>query len=219
VARDDHVSSARAVYDESAARYVEFVGTELSSMTEGPIDRSLLLAFVEFVGTRRGAKVADVGCGPGRVAAFLAAQGLDAFGVDVSRAMLVEARLAHPDLVFKEGRLDDLPIDAASLAGAVGWYSIIYTPPDRLDDAFNEFMRVLKPGAHLLVAFQAGDGEAVHRTDAHETSLPLISYRHGLQDLTRRLDQAGFEVHATTQRSPELEHETTNQAFVMARRR
>ena len=163
--------------------------------------------------------MADVGCGPGRVAAFLAAQGLDTIGIDPSPAMLVEARRAHPDIDFKEGRLDDLPIDAASLAGAVCWYSIIYTPPDRLDDAFNELRRVLEPGGHLLVAFQAGDGEAVHRTDAYGTNMPLTSYRHGLPNLTQRLDRAGFEVHVTAQRAPELEHESSRQAFVIARRR
>jgi SAM-dependent methyltransferase len=213
------VTAARAVYDASAERYVGFVGTELSTATEGPIDRSLLMAFVELVATSPGTQVADVGCGPGRVAAFLAAQGLDAIGIDVSQAMLVQARRAHPDIEFEEGRLDDLPITAGSLAGAVCWYSLIYTPPERLDDAFAELKRVLEPGGHLLLAFQAGNGEAVHRTDAHGTSLPLTSYRHGIEDLTRRLDEAGFEVYTTAQRGPELDHESTVQAFVIARRR
>ena len=115
--------------------------------------------------------------------------------------MLVTARHAHPDIEFREGRLDDLPVESASLAGAVCWYSIIYTPPERLDDAFRELKRVLLPGAHLLLAFQAGDGEAVHRTDAHGTGLPLTSYRHGIQDLAPRLHRTGFEVHATAQRA------------------
>jgi hypothetical protein len=39
----------RAVYDMAAPRYVQFVGTEISSATEGPIDPSLLVAFVELV--------------------------------------------------------------------------------------------------------------------------------------------------------------------------
>jgi hypothetical protein len=59
----------------------------------------------------------------------------------------------------------------------------------------------------------------MHRTDAHGTGLPLTSYRHGIEHVTRRLDRAGFDVHATAQRAPELEHESTGQAFVFARRR
>ncbi len=212
------MTSPRAVYDASADRYVEFVGTDINPATEGPIDRALLLAFVELVGARGGTKIADLGCGPGRVAAFLASHGLDAFGIDVSPAMLAEAHRAHPDLQFEEGRLDDLPLAAASLAGAVCWYSIIYTPPERLDDVFQELQRVLEPGGHLLIVFQAGDGQPAHRADAHESGLPLTSYRHGIADLTRRLGEAGFEVHASAQRAPELEHESTPQAFVIARR-
>ena len=71
------MTTARDVYDALAQTYVGFVGTELSSATEGPIDRSLLTAFVELVKRQDVTRVADVGCGPGRVAAFLANSGLD----------------------------------------------------------------------------------------------------------------------------------------------
>jgi ubiquinone/menaquinone biosynthesis C-methylase UbiE len=108
------------------------------------------MAFVELVATSRRARVADVGCGPGRVAAYPAANGLDVIGFDVSPAMLAEARRAHPDIEFEEGRLDDIPITAGTLTGAVRWYSIIYTLPERLHDALAELRRVLEPGGHLF---------------------------------------------------------------------
>jgi ubiquinone/menaquinone biosynthesis C-methylase UbiE len=215
---DDHVAAARAVYDASAERYVKFVGTELSTATEGPIDRSMLTAFVELLGSGPDTHVADVGCGPGRVAAFLAAHGLNVIGVDVSPAMLAEARRAHPDIQFEEGCLHDLPITEGSLQGVVSWYSIIYTPPGRLVAVFAELMRVLKSEGQVLVAFQAGSDQPVHRTAVHGTNLSLTSYRHGLDDVTRRLEEAGLKVHATAQREPELDHESTPQAFVIARR-
>ena len=98
------------------------------------------------------------------------------------------------------------------------WYSIIYTPPDLLGDAFAELARVLMPGGHLLLAFQAGGGESVLRTDAHGTGLPLTSIRHGVGVVTSRLEDAGLSVRATALREPEFEHETTPQAFVIGRR-
>jgi SAM-dependent methyltransferase len=213
------VAAARAVYEASAERYVSFVGSEISAATEGAVDRSLLRAFVELVTRSQSARVADVGCGPGRVAAYLAANGLDAIGIDVSPAMLAEARRAHPDIEFDEGCLDGLPIAAGALAGAVCWYSIICTPPERLDDAFAELRRVLEPGGHLLLAFPAGHGRPTHLSDAHGTGLALTVYRHRLGDLTRRLESSGFVVHATAERAPELDHESTPQAFVIARSR
>ena len=213
---EDHIAAARAVYDKSASRYVQFVGTEISSATEGPIDRSLLVAFIELIKGQSVGRVADVGCGPGRVAAFLAERGVDVVGVDVSQAMLAVARTAHPHIEFQEGRLDALPIETGVLAGAVCWYSIIYTPLDRLAEAFGELTRVLVPGGSLLLAFQA-EGEPVHRADAQSTRLPLTSYRHGVQQVAGCLEDIGFKIYATVLRAPELEGETTSQGFVIAR--
>ena len=213
----DHVGSARAVYDASADRYVELVGTELDEATEGPIDQALLRAFVEMVSARPVTRVADLGCGPGRVAALLARHDLEVIGVDVSREMLAHARSAHPAIALGQGRLDALPIASASLGGAVCWYSIIHLPPAALGPVLEELARVLEAGGRLLLAFQEGAGEPLHRADAHGTGMPLTSYRHGVEDVTQRLQLAGFVVHATARRAPELAHESTPQAFVLAR--
>ncbi len=217
MAQADHVAAARAVYDASGEDYVKFVGTEISAATEGPIDRALLVAFAELVAAAPGALVADVGCGPGRAAAFLAAQGLEVVGVDVSPVMLAAARSAHPEIRFEEGRLDGLPIPEGSLAGVVCWYSIIYTPPGHLDEVFAEVARVLTPGGHVMVAFQAGTGQPERRPDAHGTGLPLTSYRHAVDDVARRLAAAGLEVRSCAHRKAELPHESSPQAFLIAR--
>lgn len=213
---EDHVAAARAVYDRAATRYVQFVGTEISSATEGPIDRSLLVTFVDLIKRHTVLRVADVGCGPGRVAAFMAEHGLNVVGVDVSQAMLTVARTAHPHIEFEEGQLDALPIETGVLAGAVCWYSIIYTPPDQLAEAFGELARVLIPGGYLLLGFQA-EGEPVHRADAQGTNLPLTSYRHSMQEVAGWLEDTGFKIYATVLRAPELDGETTSQGFVIAR--
>jgi ubiquinone/menaquinone biosynthesis C-methylase UbiE len=212
---EDHVATARAVYDRASARYVQFVGTEISSATEAPIDRALLLAFIELIKRQTVIRVADIGCGPGRAAAFMAERGLEVVGVDVSQAMLAVARTAHPHISFEEGQLDGLPIETAVLAGAVCWYSIIYTPLDRLVEAFSELARVLIPGGYLLLAFQADD-ELVHRADAQGTHLPLTSYRHSVKAVAGCLEDTGFKIYATVLRAPELEDETTSQGFVIA---
>ncbi len=201
----------------TARTYVESVGTAINAATESPVDRALLVSFIELIKRQAVNRVADVGCGPGRAAAFMADRGLDVVGVDVSRAMLAIARTAHPDIEFKEGQLDALPFETGVLAGAVCWYSIIYTPAGRLDEAFGELARVLIPGGRLLLAFQA-EGEPVHREDAFGTHLPLTSYRHRVQAVAGSLESAGFTIHTTALRAPELEHETTDQGFVIATR-
>ncbi len=216
---DSHVDAARRVYDASASDYVAFVGTELGEATEDAVDRSMLAAFVELVRSSEHSLVADLGCGPGRVAAFLAREQFDVVGIDVSSELLALARVAHPGVRFEEGRLDDLPFMDDALAGAVCWYSIIYTPPDLLDGVLTELARVVAPDGVVLLAFQAGAGDAVVKVDAHGTGVSLTSYRHAVDDIAHRLDDAGFAVHASTLRTSSLSHEASPQAFLIARHR
>ncbi len=214
----DDLAAVREVYDASAETYARVVGTQLSAAFEGPVDQALLAAFVELVGPSAG-RIADVGCGPGRIAAFLAPHGLDVVGVDVSPEMLAVARAAHPDLRFEEGTLTSLPFDDRSFGAAVCWYSIIHTRPEELPNVFGELARVLEPSGELLVGFQAGDGERVERVDAYGTGMTLPSYRHSPNAVADALDTAGFHVHTRARREPALAHESTPQAFVLARRR
>lgn len=104
------------------------------------------------------------------------------------------------------------------MAGAVYWYSIIYTPPECLSAVFADLARIVRPGGHALLAFQAGHGETVRTDRAHGTDLTLTSYRHDVRSVRHRLEDAGLTVFATTVREPVLEHESDPQAFVFARR-
>lgn len=211
----DHLATVRAVYDATAERYAQVVGSELSEFYERPLDLAFLSAFVELVGVESGL-VGDLGCGPGRATAFLSARGLETVGVDPSQAMLSVARQAHPGIRFEEGFLSALPFPDGFLVGAVCWYSIIHTPPDHLGEVFAELGRVLRGGGHLLLAFQAGDGEAVSRDDAYGTGFTLTNYRHSPDYVARTLAAAGLQVSAQTLREPELDHESTPQAFILA---
>ena len=56
-----------------------------------------------------GARVLDAGCGTGRVAIRLAAQGFDVVGLDVDDSMLAVARDQDPALPWVLGDLSDLP--------------------------------------------------------------------------------------------------------------
>jgi len=213
----DHVVTARAVYDATAGLYAQQVGTEVGAAFEGPIDRAILAAFVEFV-RATGGRVADVGCGPGRVAGLLARHDINVVGVDVSPAMLAIARTVHPGIRFEEGRLTALPFEDGSLSGAVLWYSIIHTPPQHLDQVFVEVARVLRAGGYLLVGFQAGEGEPRERADAYGTGITLTNYAHSPADVTASMESAGIGSHAQCVRGRELDHELGPQAFLIGRR-
>jgi SAM-dependent methyltransferase len=213
VIEDDFLAATRTFYDAVAEDYAEQFRDHLR---EKPLERALLRGFAEMVGD--GGSVADLGCGTGVATAYLASLGVDVFGMDLSESMLAVARRRHPELRFRQGSMLDLDLADGSLAGAVSWYSSIHTPVGELPALFAEFHRVLRPGGHLLLAFQAGD-----QTRRHDQpwghSVVLDFHRRRPERIAALLEDAGFALGSSTVRpAEERTGESTPQAFLFARK-
>ena len=180
------------------------------------MDRAVLAAFVEMAEAVDGFAL-EVGCGSGRVTAYLADAGLPIFGIDLSPGMARIARSARPDLAFTAAHAGALPLRDGAVRGLVAWYSLINLPSDALPGVAAEFARVARPGAPILVAFQSGDGEQVVRETSYGHDVALTYYRHRVADVSAALADAGLALHATVQRRPrpDMGHETTPQAFLL----
>ncbi|NVI86821.1 class I SAM-dependent methyltransferase [Actinomadura sp. BRA 177] len=191
--------ATRAAYDAVAVLYADMFRDVLDDL---PLERALLTAFADLV--RDAGPVADVGCGPGHVTAFLHSLGLDASGIDLSPAMIAQARADHPHLNFTEGTMKALPFPDGTLAGALAWYSMIHLAPMELPDVFAEFDRVLAPGGHLLVAFQSTDGNVPEPFDhkvvrAHRWPIGRVAelaHRAGLAEVARLLRRPNENEHS-----------------------
>ncbi|MET8244553.1 class I SAM-dependent methyltransferase [Streptomyces sp. NPDC005202] len=210
----DFLTTTRRFYDTVVDDYADRFRGALAAR---PLDRALLAGFAELVG-KGGGPVADLGCGPGRVTAYLDSLGLPVFGVDLSARMVELARREHPGLRFEHGSMLALDVPDGGLAGAVAWYSIIHTPQDRLPALFAEFARVLAPGGHLLLAFQVGD-EPLHldRPFGHPVSLDF--HRRRPERIAELLEAAGLDLRSRTVREPDTTTgESTPQAFLIARK-
>jgi len=194
----DFLTTTRQAYSIVAETYARFS----APITEDLQDRALLTAFADLVRADGGGPVADLGCGTGRVTAYLASAGLDVTGIDLTPEMLAVARRDHPELRFSEGSLLALDLPDGGLAGAVAWYSIIHTPPARLPEVGAELFRVLRPGGHLQLAFQVGD-QRQHLTEWHgHDGLSLDAYRQPVERVCELVAGAGFEVLTQVLRDP-----------------
>jgi SAM-dependent methyltransferase len=192
---DERLAVTAAAYDAVPARYAQFVRGELDAL---PLDRAVLAAFAEHVRDAGGGLVADLGCGKGRIGAYLAGLGLDVAGIDLSPAMIEIARATRPGIRFEVGSMHALPLGDGTLAGVVSWYSVIHAARGDVPAYFAEFARVLRPGGHLLAAFFEAVNEPVTAYD--HTVTP--AYRWPVDALAAVAGEAGFAEVGRMSREP-----------------
>jgi SAM-dependent methyltransferase len=212
-----HLERTRTAYDTVAVDYARMLE---GLMADSPADQAVLADFAAAVRSDGQAQVSgqvvDVGCGPGRITIHLHELGLPVRGIDLSPAMVAEARRRYPHLDFQVGCLTELDLPDASVAGLVAWYSIIHLPPGERPAAFAEFGRVLRPGGRLQLAFQVGDGP-VEIEQAYGHRVSATAYRLDPDHIEQLLRAAGFTVLTRQVRAP-IEPETTPQAYLLAGR-
>lgn len=164
--------SVRQAYDKVAEDYATHLP---DTRPEARLDLAMIDAFTGAVTSREDAQILDAGCGAGRMSRYLADRGCGVHGVDLSPGMVAMARRDHGDLRFTVGSLTDLPYPHGRFAGVMLWYSIIHTPPAGLHRIFAEATRVLRPGGHVLVGFQSGEGtrdvSGAYRRFGHDIEL------------------------------------------------
>ncbi|MGW1296604.1 class I SAM-dependent methyltransferase [Streptomyces sp. NPDC002533] len=197
-----HLDAIRQSYDTVAADYARFVKDpgELD-----PVSRAVLSAFAELVTSSGLGPTADVGCGPGKVTAYLTGLGVSAFGVDLSPKMIGLARAAYPELRFEVGSMMALESGDAELGGVLAVYSTHHLPPAELPQAYGEFHRALAPGGHLLLVTRVGEEEHQRRTYGYGDGAPapFDSYRLPADRIAGLLERAGFAITAQTLEAPE----------------
>ncbi|MFJ1967180.1 class I SAM-dependent methyltransferase [Streptomyces sp. NPDC087903] len=194
----DALTATREAYDAAAPTYAELFR---DTLRDRPLDRAILGAFAEVVRASGDGQVADLGCGPGHVTAYLNELGLSACGVDASPTMIKLARQAYPGLRFDVGSMAELDIADGLLGGVLSRWSIIHTPPEELPVILAEFHRVLAPGGHLLLGFSASE-DASHPTQAFDHTVAL-AYRWSPDHLAAMLREFGLAEVARMVREPQ----------------
>jgi SAM-dependent methyltransferase len=196
-----HLTAVRESYDTVAADYARRV-KEPADLD--PVSRAMLAAFADLVRPPHAGPVADLGCGPGKVTAHLAALGVPAFGVDVSPRMIELARAAYPELRFTVGSMTALDIADGALGGILAYYATHHTPPQWLPTVYSEFHRTLAPGGRLMLAGHVGNDEHLRPTHAYgDHPVSYESYLLPADRIAELLRRAGLVVTTRVVQEPE----------------
>ncbi|MCC5574599.1 class I SAM-dependent methyltransferase [Microtetraspora sp. AC03309] len=204
-----YLTATADAYDAVADLYADLARDSLDRL---PLDRAILAVFAELVRAAGPRPVAEAGCGPGHMTAHLRNLGLDAFGVDLSPALIDIARKDHPDLRFEVGSMGAFDVADGELGGLLSWYSVIHIPPPELPPYLAEFRRVLAPGGYLLLGFFESEGGPVLQFDHKVTP----AYRWPIDDLADLAREEEFVEVARMLREP-LEDERFRRGHLLMR--
>ncbi len=187
---DETTAELARAHDTIAEFYAEWLPDMYEQL---PVELAVLDLFCTLVCEGdAGRAVADVGCGPGALTPRLAARGLEPHGVDLSPEMVRVARRDHPAFPFEVADVRDLPFADASLAGALGWFSLMYLAPEDRPRAFGELARVVRPGGYLVTGFKVGDDSL--RRGGRRVGVEFDIYWLSPEEVERRITDAGFRV-------------------------
>jgi SAM-dependent methyltransferase len=204
--------SVRRSYDTVAEVYAARLHDELAGK---PLDRALLACLSEQA--EDGAPIADLGCGPGHVAAWLAGRDAAAVGIDLSPAMIAVGRRDYPRVEFRAGDLLELPAADGEFGAAIAFYSIIHLEAGELHRAFEEVHRVLRPRGLFLVAFHIG-AEVRHLGEwwGHVVDVDFRFFQP--PQIADAIERAGFQIEMRLERVSYPGEVETRRAYLLARR-
>lgn len=140
---------------------------------------------MEMAGVRPDDRVLDVACGPGLVACEFARHAAHVTGIDITEAMIEQARRRQQELklenmAWQVGNALPLPFADASFSLVITRYSFHhFLEPER---ALAEMVRVCRPGGRVLVADVAVQPEESAAYDQME-KMRDPSHTHALTEL------------------------------------
>jgi ubiquinone/menaquinone biosynthesis C-methylase UbiE len=172
----DYISRNQASFNRKAS---EFDRGDISQL----LSRQYINRFQMLL---NGNRVLDMGSGLGMDALRLRGYELEVHGLDISEAMVEEAKRRIEGVEFIQGDFRYLYLNDDYFDGIWANLSLIYLTPDDLSTALEEVYRVMKPGAVFFSSYLEGSGEKV--IDA------IYHHYYRKEEVLELMRQQGFKI-------------------------
>jgi 2-polyprenyl-3-methyl-5-hydroxy-6-metoxy-1,4-benzoquinol methylase len=112
-----------------------------------------------------GGNTADVGCGNGRDANWLAENAFKVCGFDSSNELLTIASELYPNIKFKQAYLPDLKELTEKYQNILCETVIMHLPKDQISIAIQNLKRILQKDGVLYLSWRVTEGEDARNSD------------------------------------------------------
>ena len=136
-------AAARKIYEKYGSKYDTEIG-------KGPNVRRVRSKILTLLGSARGKKILDAGCGSGILCKQIADRDGRIFGIDISPRMIELAKKKCKKCEFKIGDFERTGFKAASFDAVVSINAIVYKK--KLDGTLREFKRIIKRKGQIVLA-------------------------------------------------------------------
>ncbi|MFB6099873.1 MAG: class I SAM-dependent methyltransferase [Candidatus Nanohalobium sp.] len=163
-----------------------------------------------------GSKVLDAGCGAEVDTSYIASEGFEVIGVDLSDEMLRVAQENFGDLDFRKQDLRNLDFPENSFDGIVASFSLIYLEKSDVPKALEDFREMIKDDGLLFISVQIGESRELLVDD------PVVEGDIFMNVVTKNeihklLTENGFKVMEEHQREPKSPDEFNfNKLYIIA---
>jgi SAM-dependent methyltransferase len=156
--KSEHETFVASRFDETCHRFRPVLAA----------DDPRLLAIVSALPPLAGLRILDLGCGKGRFARALQERGASVTGLDVSAAMLCEAK----GVQCVRGSARRLPFAAATFDAVIAVEVFEHFASSTINDVFRELSRVLEPGGTFVLI-----DKNLYALDAQRPWLPKVAIK------------------------------------------
>lgn len=173
-------------YDKYAKQYVDYL--------EERLPQYLLTKFIS--GLPAKAVVLDAGCAGGRDSVYLAEEGLDVKGIDISKEILKIARKRAKDkgmkVVFRNNSVDKITYKDEYFQGIWCMDTLTHISSKDIRLVLKELSRVLQKEGILFISTLAGEGEGMAQMEYMQEK--VFCARHNQPEIEEKLRELGFDI-------------------------